>query len=62
MFYYRMNVYIVQVLSSCERVIKVAKKCENFWENFFFFDAYYLDLKILFDAYSLSTPLPPSHK
>ncbi len=40
MFYYRMNVHIMQVLSSCESITKVVKKChssgENIWEKFFF--------------------------
>ncbi len=56
-FYYRMNVHIVQVLSSCEKINKVVKK--SFGKKTFstpthgfliFFDAYSLDLKNIFDA------------
>ena len=39
MFYNRNNMHIVQVFSSCARVIEVVKRCrassENFWEEIF---------------------------
>ncbi len=75
MFYYRMNVYIVEVLSSWERIFKVVKECrvsgEIFWEEFFFmpthgflifFRCLFFGPQNIFNAYSLSTPLPPGHK